>query len=112
MAKQRMFQGARHIIFQNAERLRHNMTAAEMLLWGHLRGNQLGSKFRRQHPISCYIADFYCHKHKLVIEIDGSIHLLPEVVANDIERQNNLESSGVRVLRFTNDQIFKNIKQC
>lgn len=79
MTKQKMFLGASHLIFQNAERLRYNMTAAETLLWGHLKGNQLGFKFRRQHPNSIYIADFYCHHHKLIIEIDGSIHLLPEV---------------------------------
>ncbi|MBC8052560.1 MAG: imidazole glycerol phosphate synthase subunit HisF [Sphingobacteriaceae bacterium] len=104
-----MFQGASHIIFQNAERLRNNMTSAETLLWGYLKGNQLGVRFRRQHPISNYIADFYCHKHKLIIELDGSIHLLPEVYKNDIERQHHLETLGIRVLRFSNEQIFINI---
>jgi len=70
-----MFMGASNLIFKNAEVLRNNMTAAEMLLWGHLKGNQLGAKFRRQNPLGNYIADFYCHQHKLVIEVDGSIHI-------------------------------------
>jgi cyclase len=111
MTKQKMFYRASHVIFQNAERLRYNMTPAEILLWGYLNCKQLGVKFRRQHPISNYIADFYCHKHQLIIELDGSIHLIPEVLANDIERQKNLESSGIKVLRFTNDQVFTNIQQ-
>jgi cyclase len=111
MTKQKMFYGASNIIFQNAERLRYNTTPAETLLWGYLNNKQLGVKFRRQHPISNYIADFYCHKHQLVIELDGSIHLIPEVLANDIECQKHLESSGIKVIRFTNDQVFKNIHQ-
>jgi cyclase len=49
--KKRMFFGANNLIFKNAEALRNNMTAAEMLLWGHLKGSQLGAKFRRQHPL-------------------------------------------------------------
>jgi len=111
MAKQRMFQGASHLIFQNAERLRYNMTSAETLLWGYLKGSQLGCRFRRQHPISMYIADFYCHKYNLIIEVDGSIHLEPEVLSNDIEREAHLTTLGYKVLRFTNDQLFKNIQQ-
>jgi len=72
------------------------MTLAETVLWGYVSGNQLGVKFRRQHPISNYIADFYCHSAGLVIEIDGSIHDEPEVLQNDIERQQYLESLGLR----------------
>ncbi|HCN82344.1 MAG TPA: imidazole glycerol phosphate synthase subunit HisF [Sphingobacteriaceae bacterium] len=104
-----MFQGASHLIFKNAERLRADMTLAEMLLWGYLKGSQLGAKFRRQHPINIFIADFYCHKHQLVIELDSSIHNLPEIILYDQERQHLLEESGLRVLRFTNNEVFKNI---
>ncbi|MGN6178582.1 MAG: endonuclease domain-containing protein [Mucilaginibacter sp.] len=87
----KLFLGADRLIFQKAEALRHNPTQAEMLLWGYLKGSQLGAKFRRQHPLSIYIADFYCHQYKLVIELDGSIHNNPEVALHDNERQSNLE---------------------
>lgn len=107
--RQKMFMGASSLIFKNAEALRNNMTVAEMILWDHLKGSQLGVKFRRQHPIGIYIADFYCHQHKLIIELDGSIHHLPDVAKNDIERQMNLESDGIKFLRFTNDEVFKSL---
>ena len=102
--------GANSLIFKNAAILRNNLTGAEMLLWGHLKGSQFGAKFRRQHPIGNYIADFYCHQHKLIIELDGSIHNVPGVAENDIERQLNLETDGIRVLRFKNEQIFSQIE--
>lgn len=82
-----------------------------MLLWGYLKGSQLGAKFRRQHPLSIYIADFYCHQYKLVIELDGSIHNNPEVALHDHERQSNLEMDGIRFLRFTNEELFNNLEQ-
>jgi len=85
--KKQMFMGANHLIFRNAQALRNNMTDAEVLLWGHLKGNGYGLKFRRQHPIEAYIADFYCHKLKLIIELDGGIHNRSDVAANDLERQ-------------------------
>lgn len=109
--KKKMFFGASSLIFKNAEQLRSNMTDAEMLLWGHINGNQLGVKFRRQHPLGIYIADFYCHQHKLVIEIDGRIHDLPDVAVNDIRRQSDIEGDGIKVLRFTNDEIFNQIQK-
>ena len=59
----------------------------------------------RQHPISDYIADIYCHKLKLVIEIDGSIHELDEVKRNDAKKENYFESVGLKVLRFTYNDI-------
>ncbi|RZA03257.1 MAG: imidazole glycerol phosphate synthase subunit HisF [Sphingobacteriaceae bacterium] len=105
-----MFLGADRLIFQNAETLRYNMTDAEALLWEYLKNNQLGAKFRRQHPISIYMADFYCHKHKLVIELDGSIHDIPEIATNDIQRQKNLEADGIKFLRFKNEQIFTQLE--
>jgi len=79
-------------------------------LWGKLRTHFPELKFRRQHPIAIYIADFYCHSKKIVIELDGSIHNLPEVKKNDEERQHYMESLGIRVLRFTNKEVSNNIE--
>ena len=107
----KMFLGAGAPIFRNAEELRYRMTAAEELLWGYLKRQQLGVKFRRQHPLGIYIADFYCHQHKLVIELDGSIHNRIDVAQNDIERQINLKLDGLKVIRFTNDQVFNNLNK-
>ncbi len=104
-----MFHGATNFIFKNAKALRSNATISESLLWEYLKGKQLGVKFRRQHPISLYIADFYCHQARLIIELDGSIHQKPEVLANDIERQKNLEALGITVIRFTNNELHNNL---
>ena len=57
-------------IFKKAEELRNSETVPEKLLWRQLSGNKLGVKFRRQHPLKWFIADFYCHKAKLIIEVD------------------------------------------
>jgi len=81
-----------------------------MILWGRLKEYFPELKFRRQHPISIYIADFYCHSKKLIIEIDGSIHTLPEVSRNDISRQKDLEDLGIRVIRFTNKDILNDLE--
>lgn len=83
------------------------MTAAEMALWLHLRKGICDLKFRRQHPMGMYIADFFCHGAKLIIEVDGSVHNVPEVINADKERQNDLESWGYSVLRFTNNEVLK-----
>jgi cyclase len=105
-----MFEGASHIIFENAKNLRKNMTDAEKVLWAYLKTGINGLKFRRQHPIGFYIADFYCHKAKLIIEIDGSIHIKKEVKENDEKRQKELESWGYFTVRFTNQQVLKEIE--
>jgi cyclase len=105
-----MFEGASHLIFENAKQLRENMTAAEMSLWLHLRGGLSGYKFRRQHPIGLYIADFYCHKVKLIVELDGSIHEKEEVKKNDAIRQADLEKWGYTIIRFSNDEVFKQLE--
>lgn len=70
-------------------------------------GNQLGVKFRRQHPLFLYIADFYCHSLKLVIKIDGGIHNKGEVKISDTTRQAEIESLGIKVIRFTNQQVIQ-----
>ena len=81
------------------------MTHEEKIVWGYICNNQLDFKFRRQHPIWMYIADFYCHKLKLVIEIDGGIHNREDVKENDSIRENDLTDFGIKVIRFTNDEI-------
>ena len=104
-----MFEGATHLIFENAKHLRKNMTKAENILWNHLRKGINSFKFRRQHPIGIYIADFFCHKAKLVIELDGSVHNQEDVKSNDEMRQKDLQNWGYEVLRFKNEQVFKQI---
>jgi len=109
--RKKLFLGANAEIFENAKALRYNMTAAENALWASLGLKFPNTKFRRQHPLGQYIADFYCHQHKLVIEVDGSIHSLPKVIQNDFEKQQFLEGQGLKVLRFTNNQVFNNLEQ-
>jgi len=109
--KKHMFLGADRLVFQNAQALRNNQTDAEGILWAYLKNKQLNVKFRRQHPLGIYIADFYCHTHKLIVELDGSIHNLPHIAANDIIRQSHLEADGFKVLRFSNKQIFNQFEQ-
>ncbi|MBX9782442.1 MAG: 1-(5-phosphoribosyl)-5-[(5-phosphoribosylamino)methylideneamino]imidazole-4-carboxamide isomerase [Chitinophagaceae bacterium] len=103
--KDDMFYKAGPLIFKKAEELRNRQTDTEELLWNYLRQSQLGIKFRRQHPTANYVLDFYAHKIKLAIEIDGSIHSLEEVKRNDKERQSNLESLGISFLRVTNRDV-------
>ena len=83
------------------------MTDAEIVLWGHLRAGMSGLNFRRQHPIGIYIADFYCHKLKLIIEVDGSIHDKKEIKDYDIRREKDLVDWGYTVIRFSNRQVLK-----
>jgi len=93
------------LIFGMAKELRKNMTSSENALWFYLKGGINGLKFRRQHPIGIYIADFYCHHVKLIIEIDGSIHNEIEIIDSDKIRQKELEELGYTVIRFTNEQV-------
>ncbi|GAA4322142.1 hypothetical protein GCM10023184_08350 [Flaviaesturariibacter amylovorans] len=76
------------------------------MLWDALRGKALqGNKFRRQHIVGKYLADFVCLKKRLIIEVDGLIHQLPENQESDAVRTANLNILGFQVLCFTNDQI-------
>lgn len=87
--------------------LRTVQTPQEILLWSRLRREQLSFKFRRQHSIGGYIADFYCPSKKLVIEIDGSQHFTNKEY--DEIRSKYLEGLGIKVIRFTNADINTNI---
>lgn len=106
-----MYYGTTPFTFQRAAELRNTMTPAEESLWKSLDINEWKLKFSRQHPIGNYIVDFYCHKIKLVIEIDGDIHDNEDVKRKDIERENFLKSLGLTVLRFKNEEVYKNRKQ-
>ena len=90
--KTAMHYGASKIIFQFAKDLRKVMTEAEKIIWGRVCNNQLGVRIRRQHPIDNCIADYYCHKLKLVIEIDGGIHLSEENKQKDKIREAGSEN--------------------
>ena len=105
-----MFYKANPLIFSNARELRKKLTLAEQIFWLRLKEKFTDHKFRKQHPISIYIADFYCHKLKLIIEIDGSVHDSEEAKLNDEKRQNALENLGLTVIRFTNDQVKNKIE--
>ena len=103
-----MFYGASWIIHKQARDLRKRETKTEKILWSLLSNKKLGVKFRRQHPISQFIADFYCHELKLVIEVDGEIHLHKENIEYDKMRTSVFNDHGISVIRFTNREILKN----
>ena len=97
-------------MIQRARQLRSSLTHAESILWQRLRGNALrGCRFRRQHPIGLFIADFFCPEHKLVIELDGPIHA--SSTKYDAERRQWLEEhKDYTVIRFTNDEVEQDIE--
>ncbi len=105
-----MFYNAKPHIFEKAKVLRDKMTASELQLWEHLRGKKmLNLRFRPQHPIDRFIADFYCHPLRLVIEVDGDIHKSESQKEYDVNREAELGYWGIKVLRFANEQIECNI---
>jgi very-short-patch-repair endonuclease len=92
-----------------ARTMRRNMTDAERRLWQALRSQQLqGYKFRRQAPIGRYIADFICHKARLIVEIDGGQH--DHSSAPEVARSEFLQNEGYRVLRFWNNEVLANFE--
>jgi very-short-patch-repair endonuclease len=96
---------------QYARQLRKNMTDAERRLWAKIRMKQLKEyQFYRQKPIGDYIVDFFCPRAKLVIEVDGSHHLVGETIKYDRIRDEYLGSFGLRVLRFTNTDVLTRIE--
>ncbi len=91
------------------QELRNNATQPEQKLWAAVRGKQLGVKFRRQHGIGRYIVDFYCPEVKLVIAVDGDSHYTETAQQQDAQRDAYMQSVGLRVLRFTNQDITQNM---
>ncbi len=95
---------------EHARRLRKNKTGAEARLWWRLRAlRSRGWKFRQQAPIDPYIVDFVCLSRRLVIEVDGATHSTEAEREYDARRQMFLEAQGFRVMRFTNDDVVRNI---
>ncbi|NVO19021.1 MAG: DUF559 domain-containing protein [Bacteroidetes bacterium] len=103
-----MFYGALPTTFVRARSLRNSMTNVESLLWEKLRKNQLlGFRFKPQHPLFVFIADFYCHKARLVIEVDGKIHLNRKEY--DQNREEVIKQLNLSILSFTNEEVEKDI---
>ena len=97
-------------LLQFARDLRQRQTPAESIMWECLRNRRLnGFKFRRQHNIGHFIADFYCHEARLVVEIDGPIH--EQQRARDSERDAWMQACGLRVLRFENAEVFEELEE-
>lgn len=92
-----------------ARSLRKNMTHAEVLLWNKIRRKSLGYQFHRQVPLVKFIVDFFCHELMLAIEVDGKYHNHSETNMNDYEREEIIKEYGVHFLRFTNEEIKKDI---
>ncbi len=91
--------------------LRKNLTSAEAHLWKHLQNRKFeGRKFRRQHSINNCIVDFYCASEKLVIELDGQVHMNPTAKEKDYRRDMHLKSLGFTVLRFENRMVFDELQ--
>lgn len=92
------------------KQLRNNSTSAEATLWTYLQKSQLENrKFRRQHSLGNFIADFYCPSEKLVIELDGEDHFWKPGIEKDRIKENYLKSIGIRVIRFENKWVFEDI---
>ena len=95
---------------QISRTLRKNMTKEEIILWSRIRRKQIKEvQFYRQKPIGNFIADFYCSKAKLIIELDGSQHYEKEGIEKDKIRDEYFEGLGLKVLRFTNLEVLRNI---
>lgn len=104
-----MYYGAKTETFAAARILRKNMTIHEKLLWEELKLKQIcGKRFRRQHPIDFFIADFYCHDARLVVELDGEIHKKRKEY--DDGRSAEMENYCIKVIRFNNSDVENDIK--
>ncbi len=105
-----LHKGAIGKLYQYGRELRQSSTKAEKILWKYLRNRKLdGLKFRRQHPIDKFIADFYCHEEKLVVELDGAVHDDVMNAQYDKARTYELKGSGITVIRFRNSEVENNI---
>jgi very-short-patch-repair endonuclease len=103
--------GSRELV-KRARELRHDATSAEQVLWERLRGRKIaGRKFRRQHPVGRFVADFFCDDARLVIEVDGAIHQEPTQQERDATREYILRESTLTVLRFSNDHVLNRTDQ-
>lgn len=103
-----MFAGATKDVRKFAIKLRANVTVSENKLWEYLKNKPRGFKFRRQHPFSHYVLDFYCHELRLVIEIDGGYHLSRLQQEKDRNRTLEVAKYNVEVIRFTDKEVLGN----
>ena len=102
--------GAHKSTMQNAHDLRMDLTKAEKILWEALRNRRLDNrKFRRQHALQNYVADFYCHEAKLIIELDGGIHEEQDQKRYDHDRTCVLNEYGIKVIRIKNKEVVNNL---
>ncbi|MFO7658769.1 MAG: endonuclease domain-containing protein [Bacteroidales bacterium] len=109
-SKYQMYLRANKNIQLRAKALRKKETEAEKLLWSRFNNRQFkGLKFRRQHPLDIFIADFYCHEKRLVIEVDGKNHDSDNIREYDQSRTSELENSGIKVIRFLNEEIIEDL---
>ena len=105
-----LHKGAIGKLYEYSRELRQVSTEAEELLWKELRNRKLnGLKFRRQHPLDKYIADFYCHEKKLVIELDGAVHDKKGNKEYDNARTVELVGLKINVIRLRNEEIENDI---
>ena len=99
-------------VVEIARRLRGRSTTAEDIIWLSLRDWRLaGAKFRRQHPLGRYIADFYCHEARLAIELEGPIHEEKAQQEYDLVREDVIRQQGIRLLRFTNEEVVNELER-
>lgn len=90
--------------------LRQECTLAEDFLWQHIRNRNLNQlKFKRQHSIGNYVVDFYCASKRLIIEVDGAVHVLADQLEKDKSRDENLIEMDFKILRFSNEEVLLNI---
>ena len=110
ISNKELFQKATPEIFHKSQELRRIMTKAEKILWNELRGKKLNNlKFRRQHPCSRFILDFYCHEKRIVIELDGEVHNTQKV--KDDSRTDALKEMGLKVIRFRNEEVVDDLER-
>ena len=103
--------GAKKYTFQTAKKLRKESTHTEKILWNILRSRKFKRyKFRRQHPVGRYVADYYCHQSKLVIELDGEVHKDEEQKYYDIVRNKFMDEMGLNVLRIKNEDVTERLE--
>ena len=107
-----LHKGAIGKLYEFGRDLRQTSTEAEKILWEQLRNRKLnGLKFRRQHPLDKFVADFYCHEKRLVIELDGAVHDDKEVKEYDKTRTYILNELGITVMRFRNDEVINDMQK-
>ena len=93
------------------KKLRKNLTPAEAFLWRYLKAKKLnGRRFQKQHSIDNFIVDFYCASEKLIIELDGQVHMNSSATENDENRTAHIESLGFTVIRFENKMVFNHLE--